>query len=326
MSIRVLYHDNCLDGAVSAALFTAFYKSCINKNTNFEYVGVNHGPGDVFAGGTFRTEAEWEHACVDFRYSPSPRLNWWFDHHRSAFLTKEDEAHFYEVMHPQHFYDPAARSCSKFLSEKCKEVYGFDTKPYEDLIYWTDIVDGAQFESPKMAVELKEPALKLMTWVEANHRLDLKTRFIQDLQTRSLEQIVGSDYIQQALVPLLRDHEQNLFLMKSHIYEEKEVVVYDITNQKMRAPNKFIPYYLYPTCHYVVGISKSPGRIKISVGSNPWYSSRRTVNIADICARYGGGGHPVVGAVSLPESQMGYARQIMKEIITELQAAVKNEQ
>ena len=100
MPIRVLFHDNCLDGAVSAALFTAFYRTCIDKTAVVEYVGMNHGPGDVFSGGAFRTEAEWEHACVDFRYSPSPRLNWWFDHHQSAFLTKADEAYFYETGHP----------------------------------------------------------------------------------------------------------------------------------------------------------------------------------------------------------------------------------
>ena len=53
MPIRVLYHDNCFDGAVSAALFTAFYKSCLDKNKTFEYMGMNHGPGDEVLGGGF---------------------------------------------------------------------------------------------------------------------------------------------------------------------------------------------------------------------------------------------------------------------------------
>ena len=53
MRVRVLYHDNCFDGAASSALFTAFYKSCIRRDADFEYVGMSHGPGDVFAGDTF---------------------------------------------------------------------------------------------------------------------------------------------------------------------------------------------------------------------------------------------------------------------------------
>ena len=35
-----------------------------------------------------------ENAIVDFKYSSSPRLTWWFDHHQSAFLSPEDAAHF----------------------------------------------------------------------------------------------------------------------------------------------------------------------------------------------------------------------------------------
>ena len=34
-------------------------------------------PADLFDGD--------ENVCVDFRYSQDPRLNWWFDHHISAF-------------------------------------------------------------------------------------------------------------------------------------------------------------------------------------------------------------------------------------------------
>ncbi len=35
-----------------------------------------------------------ENAIVDFKYSASPRVTWWFDHHQSAFLTPADAAHF----------------------------------------------------------------------------------------------------------------------------------------------------------------------------------------------------------------------------------------
>jgi len=31
---------------------------------------------------------------VDFKYSPDPRVTWWFDHHQSAFLSPQDAAHF----------------------------------------------------------------------------------------------------------------------------------------------------------------------------------------------------------------------------------------
>jgi hypothetical protein len=42
------------------------------------------------------------------------------------------------------------------------------------------------------------------------------------------------------------------------------------------------------------------------------------VSIAKICERYGGGGHPVVGAVSLPADQLARAREVAGEIAEEL--------
>ena len=39
-------------------------------------------------------DASDENAIVDFKYSPSPRVTWWFDHHLSAFMSPEDEAQF----------------------------------------------------------------------------------------------------------------------------------------------------------------------------------------------------------------------------------------
>ena len=66
-----------------------------------------------------------------------------------------------------------------------------------------------------------------------------------------------------------------------------------------------------------VGVSMASGRTKVSVGSNPW-QPRPKLSIAAICERYGGGGHPVVGAVALHASELPRAREIAAEIVEEL--------
>ena len=58
-----------------------------------------------------------ENACVDFRYSQDPRLTWWFDHHASAFQLPGDEDHFRADATGRKFYDPKAKSCTKFLAD-----------------------------------------------------------------------------------------------------------------------------------------------------------------------------------------------------------------
>jgi nanoRNase/pAp phosphatase (c-di-AMP/oligoRNAs hydrolase) len=42
-------------------------------------------------------------------------------------------------------------------------------------------------------------------------------------------------------------------------------------------------------------------------------------NLATICERYGGGGHPKVGAISFPTGAIAEARQAAHEILAELQ-------
>ena len=59
-------------------------------------------------------------------------------------------------------------------------------------------------------------------------------------------------------------------------------------------------------------------RTKISVGSNPWNPNQRKHNLAKICERYGGGGHPVVAAISLPPNQPEKTLRVAEEITMEL--------
>jgi hypothetical protein len=320
--VKVLFHDNCFDGAASATLFSRFYADRIDQSATFEYVGKNHGTGDVYPPGSFDGDVN---VVVDFRYSSNPGLTWWFDHHVSAFPSAADEQHFRNNPSPHKFFDPKARSCTKYLAEQCAQKFGWDWSKHDELVRWADIIDGAQFESPKAAVELAEPALQLMTWVENNHDPALKLRFIADLAARPLADIAAEPYVTQALTPILAAHRKGIDVVRARALYEHGVVSFDVAGDGLEAYNKFIPYFLFPDCHYVVGVSLTPTRAKVSVGSNPWASARRTVNIAELCERYGGGGHPVVGAVSLAVGELGKARQAAAEIAAILRQAAPKE-
>jgi hypothetical protein len=319
--VKVLYHDNCFDGAASASLFSRFYAQKVDASASFSFVGKTHGQGAVYDLQSFDADVN---AVVDFRYSSDPRLEWWFDHHVSGFPTPEDEKHFRAHPSPHKFYDPHAQSCAKFLAESCRQKFGWDWSRYAELVSWADLIDGAQFESPKAAVELAEPALQLMTWVENNHDPKLKLRFVDELTTKPLAAIAAEPYVKDALAPVLARHRASIDLVRARATYDRKVVSFDVSEDGLDGYNKFVPYYLYPDCHYVVGVSLAPMRAKVSVGSNPWYKGRRTVNIAQLCERYGGGGHPVVGAASFKPTELARARQAAQEIAEELrQAAVK---
>jgi hypothetical protein len=316
--VKVLFHDNCFDGAASAALFQRFYQSRIDAAASFSFAGKAHSTGPVFDDASFDGDVN---VVVDFRYSADPRLEWWFDHHVSAFPSAAEEAHYKAHPRPHHYYDPAARSCSKFLADTCAARFGWDYSPHAELVRWADIIDGAQFESPRAAVELAEPALQLMTWVESNHDPALKLRFIDELGQRPLAEIAAEPWVSGPLGPILERHRQSVDIFRARSRLEGGVVFFDVADDGLDAPNKFIPYYLFPQASYVVGVSLSKTRSKVSVGSNPWLPRGRA-NIAQICERYGGGGHPVVGAVSLKPEELPRAREIAVEIADELRRFV----
>jgi len=92
----------------------------------------------------------------------------------------------------------------------------------------------------------------------------------------------------------------------------------DLSESGLEGANKFIAYDLFPEARYTVVVSRDAKRAKISVGSNPWARETRSHDIAKICERYGGGGHPVVGAVSLDPEQIGEARRVAGEIAATL--------
>jgi nanoRNase/pAp phosphatase (c-di-AMP/oligoRNAs hydrolase) len=117
---------------------------------------------------------------------------------------------------------------------------------------------------------------------------------------------------------VLAAHNGNIELIRRRAVSADGVVYFDLADDGVAAHNKFIAYMLFPDALYTVGVTRSSQRAKISVGSNPWSSRERTHNIAKICERYGGGGHPVVGAVSLPPEQLERAREIAGLIRDEL--------
>jgi len=318
LRVRVFYHDKCFDGAASAALFSRFYRERVREDAEFTFSGLVHRAGALFDENKFDGD---ENAIVDFKYSTSPRITWWFDHHQSAFLTPEDAAHYEQHASARKFYDPDFRSCTKFIASVAQQQFGFDPAPVEELIEWADIVDGAQFKDANTAVEMREPALKLTMVIEANQDPTLGARLIPLLAQRRLAEMVEERFVAERIPPLMERHQRSIELLRKRIEYKDGAVFFDITDQDLEGYNKFIPYYLHPETVYSVGLSKSSFRTKVSVGSNPWANANNMVNLAAICERYGGGGHARVGAISFEPKHFEEARRAAREIVEELRAS-----
>jgi hypothetical protein len=322
LRVRVFYHDKCFDGASSAALFSRFYSERIRNDVEFVFSGLLHRAGALFDENDFNGE---ENVIVDFKYSSSPRITWWFDHHESAFLTPDDAAHFEQDQSNRKFYDPDFKSCTSFIATIGEQRFGFNPAPVADLIKWTDIIDGALYPDARTAVEMKAPAMKLTMVIESAKDSSFAPQLIPLLATRSLAEIIEEPFVAALLPPLLERHQRSLSILGERTELKDGTLFFDISDHDLEGYNKFVPYYLQPASVYSVGLSKSSFRVKVSVGSNPWAPTPPRVNLAKICERYGGGGHARVGAISFDVTQHAAAVKASHEIVEELRAAIRSE-
>jgi hypothetical protein len=305
-------------------MFTRLYRKRFGADgATFAYHAAGYGPGQngvdpkVLSGDV--------NAILDFRFSALPQVAWYFDHHVSAFVTPEDRAYFEKraaegeaADERRFFHDGAYSSATKLIADIGRDRFGLDPAPTEELVRWADMIDSAAFPSAKMAVERVEPELRLMTVVEHLGDDGFLGKMVPRLLEQPLSEVARSADVVQAYEPLGKAHEAFVKLVGERAQGTGTVVLVDVSDQVIEVAGKFVTYALYPQSAYSVILSRSKSKCKISIGYNPWSPLPRTHNIAAICERYGGGGHPVVGAISLPADQLEKAKELTRSIAVEL--------
>jgi hypothetical protein len=316
--VVVATHGHCFDGLCSAFLFARLIRHMYpGAEPRFEYHGCGYGPGQN--GVDPKLLSGDLNAILDFRFSTAPQLSWYFDHHVSAFPTPEDRAVFERgVGKGTMFHDGAYSSCTKLIADIGEKQFGLDPAPTAELVRWADMIDSASFPDAKMAVERKEPVLKLMTVIEHHGDDAFITRMVSRLETTPLTEVAASADVHEAYEPLGKSHETFVKLVEDHAKVVGHVVLVDLSGVLLDVAGKFVTYALYPESAYSVLLSRSKSKCKISIGYNPWSLIPRKHNVAAICERHGGGGHPVVGAISLPADKVEEARALAARITEEL--------
>jgi hypothetical protein len=309
--VRLCFHDRCFDGTASAALFYRFYRERFQKDAQFAFSGMTHRAVPPWEDNLFDGD---ENVIVDFKYSNSPKVTWWFDHHQSAFLTPKDAENFRTHPGPHMFYEPDYKSCTKLIATVTKEKFGFDTAPLAELIHWGDIIDGAQYPTPQAATELVEPATQLALVIEAAPEDNVPARMIPELAYLPLAEMIKLPLVLKHLGPLLERHRKSIDILRDRCEMRDGVIFFDVSDLDLEGYNKFIPYLLHPKAVYSVSVSASQVRAKVSLGTNPWNQATADKNLASLAEKFGGGGHPRVSAISFEPTDLPRAREVAREL------------
>jgi len=313
MKVLIAHHGHCFDGAVSAALFSRFYREVVDASAAFSYKGLVYEPNAAPTAERLREDSV--NVIVDFRYTRSPQLEWYFDHHVSAFQEAGSREHFAADQSGKKFHDGQYGSCTRLIADVLRDRHGWQAPDMADLIEWADIVDAARFPNADVASGLDHPALEITAVVQEQGDENFCSQLIPRLTSESMSSVAASPLVSERLGPI-RQRLVTLTDRMARLGEQRGYVAYfDLSDAPLESVSKFLGYKLFPTASYSVVLSCTPRRIKISVGFNPWSARPRVHNIATICEAYGGGGHPVVGAVSFAPGQMPAARKAVSEII-----------
>ena len=311
----MFFHDACFDGTTSAALFGAFYRDAFDNHVEVQPIGMVHRDGNPFEG--IPLDAD-DHACVDFRFCADLRMRWWFDHHPTAFQPPALRDVFDSAHLPTWYFDPTAPSCAGLIVRQLAAHHAW-TPPARllEVVTWADKIDAAKFASAEEAIALAEPAQRVAAWL-AHGRSKLETAtYVERLSRGSLAEV--SEELAPQLDRITAERARELDAVQRLGVWHGQVIVFDrLSELGARSPG-FLGYQLFPNCAYAVSATRSTEGIKISVGVNPWSKHPRTHDIGELCARYGGGGHAVVGGVTLAPSELERARVAMHAIVRELE-------
>jgi hypothetical protein len=316
MKILVATHGHCFDGLASAVVFTHLRRALAGADpVSFRYRSCGYGPGmqvipEAWLDGV-------ENAILDFRYTPSPKLTWYFDHHITAFGSAEERDA--AVALPQVHYDPTYSSCAKLIADVADARLGVDMGPLADLVAWADVIDAARFASAEAATARDEPVLQLAAVIEHHGDNKFLKKAAPRLLAEPLVDVARSPEMQALWLPIRDAREAFVRRVEKGAEVRGSVVLVDLTDAPLDVAAKFVTYALYPSCTYSVMLSRNKQHFKLSVGYNPWSGAPRTHHIADICKRYNGGGHPAVGACSFPLSAADRAKEAARVVVEELQ-------
>jgi hypothetical protein len=313
--IVVAAHGHCFDGIASAAMFTHLRQSIADDGLAFSYRSCGYGPR--MQGVPERWLRGDENAIVDFRFSESERLTWFFDHHITAFANdaQRDKA---LRRSKRYFYDPEYGSCTQLIADVGRERYGVSFERYHELIAWADVTDRAAFASAEQAIDRSNPVKQLAAVVEHHGDGALYSELIPRLLAEPLAELSESEPVKDRYRPIEAAHAATRARIERSLERHGRVVFTDLSDAPLEASGKFVAYALAPECTYAVAVIRMKQHLKVSVGFNPWSGEARLHDIAAICQRHGGGGHQVVGAVSVPITAAPRALEIARSIVAEL--------
>ncbi len=305
MKYDIYFHDNCLDGAASAAMLKYFLN--LRGDDFAKYIPLQHPVDKKWWSGLKMKNPS---AITDILYHPKAKI--WFDHHETSFILKKWEAGFKNSSDKWRVFNPGSPSCTGLILRTLASSKGSSVPAHlKELAKWTDILDRIEPEkiSLKDLLELKEPALQIGFYLDNESKVPVtrQKKLIDVLSKKSLASAANLPWLKKGFIRHKRNFDAALLKIEKMAVSRGNVIFIENLERKLIGV-RFAPYYFYPQSNYSVRFVKHGGNFILAVGLNPWKQPKKPADIGGFLQKnYGGGGHPYAGSAPFRSKEKALA-------------------
>lgn len=289
-----IYHHNDFDGIASAAIFAKF----LGLTQDIGLDNIHFNSVDYKLKSTWgNIKLERPSAVLDFLYHCD--ADWWFDHHISTFLNETSTLNPYRRSR-QKYWNTSFLSCPSLIVSHFytynRRLSIYFKKRYNELIKWSDIIDGARYEKPSDLFGFNNSYINISKSLGLEQSSNYIFKIIKAFYLNDLSILFNDSQYVYLINELQLIEGKAISIIKEIIHIENRIAYFDQSNYDIPF-QRYLAYYLFPDTLYRVGIHKSDQAFSVSVNFNNWSGTSNKINLGALCRRLGGGGRFDVGAV-----------------------------
>ena len=252
-----------------------------------------------------------------------PRCSVWFDHHFSNLPDKNNEQSRGGKIEGAFEIAPSAAGVAYKYYKNANRL----TKDFDELIYWTDIIDAADLDKDQVLRPEAYPYILLSMAVKNRDDTDppFWNRLVDLLRNHTISDIMADNEVKKRCDAVVEENRLYVDILKQHtVFHGKTISVADFRSMEtVPSGNRFLTYSLFPDTHVSLKIryaDDDKNTVLLSIGRSI-FNRKCRVNVGKLLSNYGGGGHAGAGGCSLDAKD---ADRVINEILPILEANLEN--
>ena len=239
-----------------------------------------------------------------------PRCDTWFDHHSTNV--------------PRVPYKGLFRNAPSAARNVFDYFHGRFRRDYDELVYWADRIDSADFTQDEVLFPQKYDYVLLSMTVSGEHGKEegYWNQLVRLLRAKDLKQVMADPDVEARCRQVIKDNSEYAHWLRKYTRVEGLVAITDFRSiGHPPSGNRFLSYCLFPETVVSVRIrfeDRKQQTVVVNIGHSI-FNPHCNVHVGKLLAEFEGGGHRGAASARFPAAK---ADSYLPQIIT---ALVKNQ-